>query len=166
MAISPVDEGWNTLTAVLSSILAFSKEFKLHTVYWTLFWGFWADKTTTTHWSGGRAQVWVQVRAPADQSRSSGNHSRRLVEKTIEGFDYNINGQTLGAALRHGWRGSDGQAKTQGVSESAAVASGSDQLAWWKLATTLAILTQFDSEKSFMLCRYRAVTTDFVFIGK
>ena len=49
----------------LSSILSFYKEFKLHTVYWTLFWGFEADKTTTTQWSGGRVQVWVQVQVPA-----------------------------------------------------------------------------------------------------
>ena len=43
-------------------------------------------------------QVWVQVQAPADQCRSSDNHSRRLFEKTIEGFDCKINGQAFGAA--------------------------------------------------------------------
>ena len=30
-----------------------------------LFWGFGADKTFTTRWSGWRVQVWVQVQAPA-----------------------------------------------------------------------------------------------------
>ena len=30
-----------------------------------LFWDLRADKTFTTRWSGGRVQVWVQVRAPA-----------------------------------------------------------------------------------------------------
>ena len=54
-------------------ILAFEKEFKLHTVYWTLFWGFRADKTSTTHWSGCRVQVWVQVRAPANLLRFESN---------------------------------------------------------------------------------------------
>ena len=61
-------DGWYRLTAVqpvLSSILAFSKEFKPHTIYWTLFWGFGADKNSTIHGSGGRVQVWVQVWAPA-----------------------------------------------------------------------------------------------------
>ena len=50
----------------------FENEFKLHAVYWTLFWGFGAVKTSTTHWSDGRVQVWVQVRAPAYPCRSSG----------------------------------------------------------------------------------------------
>ena len=54
---------------------------------------------------------------------------RRLFQKTIEGLEGKINGQALGAALRHGWRRSDGQAQTQGVSESAAVAAGRDRLA-------------------------------------
>ena len=38
-------------------------------------------------------------------------------------------GQALKAALRHNLGGSDGQAQTQGVSESVAVAAGSDRLA-------------------------------------
>ena len=33
---------------------------------------------------------------------SSGNHSRRLFQKTIEGLEGKINGQALGAALLHG----------------------------------------------------------------
>ena len=45
-----------------------------------------------------------------DQCRSSGNHSRRLFQKT--------------AALRHSLGGSDGRAQIQGVFESAAVAAG------------------------------------------
>ena len=102
----------------LSSILAFWKEFKLNTVCWTLFWGFWAD---TPQQPIGQAAEW----APADQCRSSGNHSRRLFEKTIEGFDCKINGQALGSALRHSLGGSNGQAQTQGVSELAAVAASS-----------------------------------------
>ena len=50
--------------------------------------------------------------------RSSCNHSRRLFQKTIENFDCKINGQAIWAVL---WSlsGSDGQAQTQGVSESA-----------------------------------------------
>ena len=31
----------------------------------SLFWSFGAEKISTTHWSGGRVQVWAQVRAPA-----------------------------------------------------------------------------------------------------
>ena len=45
-----------------------------------------------------------------------------LVQKTIEDFDCKINGRALGAALRHS---PDGQAQTQGVSESAAAGTGS-----------------------------------------
>ena len=54
---------------------------------------------------------------------------RRLFQKVIEGLEGKINGQALGATLRLCLRGSDGRAKTQGVSESAAVAAGSDRLA-------------------------------------
>ena len=54
---------------------------------------------------------------------------RRLFQKTIESFDCKINGQALGAALRHSLGGSDMPLQTQGVSESAAVAAGRDQLA-------------------------------------
>ena len=73
---------------------------------------------------------------------TSGNHSRRLFQRTIEGFDCKINGQALGAALQHSL---GVRAGTQGVSKSAAVAAGSNWLAWGKRATNLAILTQFDS---------------------
>ena len=51
------------------------------------------NKTSTICWSGGRVQVLVQVWAPAC------HHSRRLFQKTIEGFDCTINGQAFGAAL-------------------------------------------------------------------
>ena len=34
---------------------------------------------------------------------------RRLFQKTIEGLEGKINGQALGAALRHGWRRSPGR---------------------------------------------------------
>ena len=57
---------------------------------------------------------------------------QRLFQKVmmaIEGLEGKINSQALGAALRFCLRGSDGQAQTQGVSESAAVAAGSDRLA-------------------------------------
>ena len=54
---------------------------------------------------------------------------RMLFQKVIEGLEGKINGQALGAALRHGLRGSDGQAQRQGDSESAAVAVGRDRLA-------------------------------------
>ena len=54
---------------------------------------------------------------------------RRLFQKDIEGLEGKINGQAPGAALRLCLRGLDGQAQAQGVSESAAVAAGCDQLA-------------------------------------
>ena len=56
------------------------------------------------------------------------DYSRRQskVEKTIEGFDCKINGQAFLAALWHSFSRSD---KTQGVSESAAVAASLYRLA-------------------------------------
>ena len=53
---------------------------------------------------------------------------RTLFQKIIEGLEGKINGQALGAALWLYLRGSDGRAQTQGVSESVAVAAGSDRL--------------------------------------
>ena len=60
---------------------------------------------------------------------SSGNHSQRLFEennRTSKGVGCKINGRALGAVLCHSLGWSDLQAQTQGVSESAAVAKGSD----------------------------------------
>ena len=85
----------------------------------------------------------LRLQAPANQCWSSGNHSWRLFEKTIEEFDCKINGQALEAALQHSLDCLDGRAQKQGVPGSVAVAAGSDRLAWGKRATTLAILTQF-----------------------
>ena len=63
---------WTHSHSLQSSISAFStdlKEFK----------HFGADKTFTTRCSGSRVQVWVQV----SPCLLSGNHSRRLYQKTI-----------------------------------------------------------------------------------
>ena len=59
-----------------------------------------------------------------------------------------INGRALGAAIWHSLGGSDGQAQTQGDSESTAVAASRHRLAWGKSAITLAMPTFFDSQKS------------------
>ena len=72
------------------------KEIKFHTVY-----------------SGVLEQIQYIVRAVRRLSSSfklspslspcwsSGNHSQRLFQKKINGFDYKINGRALGAALRY-----------------------------------------------------------------
>ena len=65
----------------------------------------------------------------ASPCRSSGNHSRRQLQKTIKGFDCKINGRALGSALRHGLGRFDRWAQTQRVSESEAVVAGHDSLA-------------------------------------
>ena len=55
-------------TSMLSSTLAFSTDLaRIQTSQCahSLFWDLGAEKTFTTHWSGGRVQVWVQVWAPA-----------------------------------------------------------------------------------------------------
>ena len=85
------------------------------------------------------------------QSSSSSPCRTSGFQEAMEGFDCKINGQALRAALRHSLGGSDRQAQTQGVSESAAlaVAAGLDRHAWWKRATDLSILTLFWSQKSF-----------------
>ena len=52
-----------------------------------------------------------------------------LFQKLIKALEGKINGQALGAALRVCLRWSDGRAQTQGDSELAAVAAGSNQRA-------------------------------------
>ena len=49
-----------------------------------------------------------------------------LFQKVIENLEDKINGQALGAALLFCLCGSDCRSRTQGVSESAAVAAGRD----------------------------------------
>ena len=68
---SLADEGWYRLSAVLN-FGVFNKPKRIQTPH-SLFWDFWADKTSRTRWSGGRVQVWVQVRAPAGQWQSLPN---------------------------------------------------------------------------------------------
>ena len=53
------------INSALSSISAFAMDLKRIQTPHTLFFDFGADKSFTTRWSGGRVQVWVQVRAPA-----------------------------------------------------------------------------------------------------
>ena len=63
-------------------------------------------------------------------------------------------------------RGSDGRAQTQGVSQSATVAAGRDQLAWGKHATTVPLLLYWLSSranKGLILCKFRAATSHFFF---
>ena len=83
---------------------------RIQTTHW-FFWGFRADKTTTTHWSCCRFQVWVQVLAPACHLAITWIQFLRLFQKKIEGFDCKINGQALGAALWHSWAGQLGKHK-------------------------------------------------------
>ena len=53
------------IVSAMSSISAFLTDLKRIQTPHSLFWGFGADKTFTTRWSGGTVQVWVQVQAPA-----------------------------------------------------------------------------------------------------
>ena len=151
--------------SLLSSILAFLKKFKLHTVYWTLFWGFRADKTFTTCWSGCWVQVWVQVQATADQCLSSGNHSKRLFEKTIEEFNCKIKAKLLGQGSFTAWAGLTGKHKHRAFPsrlQSLLAATCSLEENMLRLLRYWLSLTV---KKVLMLCRYLAVTTDFFFIG-
>ena len=121
----------------LYSISAFStdlQEFKLH-----------KDYSGISKWTNLYNPIFRRKSSSLSPSlspcRPCGNHSRRLLQKTIEGLDCKINGRTLGAALRHSFGVSDWWAQTEGVLESAAVAAGPDRFAWGKRATTRAIPT-------------------------
>ena len=102
-------------------------------------------KTFTTRWSGGRVQVWVQVWAPPC-------HLATSPKAVPEGYQRFLGQNQLPSS----WGRSPallarvGRASTNtGVSKSASVTAGSDQLAWGKYATTLVILTRFKSRQGF-----------------
>ena len=125
---------------------------------------FGGNKTFTTRWSDGRVQVWVQVWAPACH-----------LEITKRRFWLQSQWLSSWCQLQHslggpGRQGSDGRARTQGVSGWVAVAAGHHRLAWGKSATTLAILSQnyywlgSRVKTVSMLCKLWAVTTNFFLI--
>ena len=65
--LSLVDDGhWLIfmIDSLLFSISVFSTDLQRIQTPHSLFWDFIADKTIITSWSGGRVQVWIQVRAP------------------------------------------------------------------------------------------------------
>ena len=113
---TPVDVGWYWLTTVLN----FGVLKRIQTPH-SWFWDFWADKTFTTRQSGCMQSS--SLSPSSSPCLLSCNHSQRLFQKTIESFDCKINGQALGAALLHSLGWLYGQAQTQGLYESAAVAA-------------------------------------------
>ena len=123
----------------LSSISVFSTDLK----------GFRADnlKKFTTHQSGGgRFQVWIQVRAPVCYLAIAPKGYSRRQSKVLTAKSTSVR---LWPRSGTAWAGQTGEHKTQSVSDLAAVAAGSDWLAWGKHATTLVILTQIESQKGF-----------------
>ena len=116
------------INSQLSSISAFSTDLKRIQTPHRLFLVFWADKTSTTHCSGGRVQVWVQVWAPACQlaitpEGYSRRHSKVLTANQWRG----ILGQHSPRSCT-AWAGRTGQ-QIQEVSKLATVAAGSNRLA-------------------------------------
>ena len=69
------------------------------------------------------------------------------IQKAIEAFVQKINDRALETALRHSFGGSKGQAQTQAIFKSAAVAAGSNRLALERSTAILAILTQLENQK-------------------
>ena len=107
-------------------------------------------KTFTTRWSGGTVQVWVQVQAPAGHLaiflKAVPEGNRRFWGQnqlpSSWGSSQALLVQIRLTSTNTGQAQTDWQAQTRqdsdGVSESAAVAAGSNRLAWGKHATTLS----------------------------
>ena len=133
------------LTSLGSDLASVTDLKRIQTPY-SLCCDFGGDKTFPIRWWGGRVQVWVQVWAPAGHLAIS---PKAVPEsnREFEGQYQRPSSWGSSPRLRLCLRGSDGQAQTQGVSESAAVAAGRDRLAWGKHATTLVILTQFKRQQ-------------------
>ena len=88
------------------------------------------------------------------------------IQQTIEGFDCKINGHPFGAMLLHSLGGSEptlmGEHKHTGVSESAAVAAGSDLmngLLEEKVLPFLRYCLSLRVNKVLMVFKIRAVTS-------
>ena len=77
------------------------KEFKLHTLYSGILDQINLYIKFTTRWSECTVQVWVQVRF----CQSSGNHSRRLFQKTIESLTAKSMAKLLGQRFCTAWAG-------------------------------------------------------------
>ena len=107
---SPVDKGWYQLTAVLN--FGVLKRIQTPLSLFNFILGFWR------RWNLYNPLVRQQslsLSPSLNPCLSSGNHSQRLFQKSIEGFECKINGQALGAALvQLGLVGQ--QAQTQGIS--------------------------------------------------
>ena len=84
--------------------------------------------TFATPWSGCRVQVWVQVWGPACHLAISS----KAVAEGNPGFRGQNQRQSSWGRSPVLLAQVDGLAQTQGVSESAAVAAGRDQLSWEK----------------------------------
>ena len=112
--------------------------------------------------------------------RSSGNHSQRLFQKTIEGLEVKINGQAFEAALRHCLLRSDRQHKHRVIPSLwqlllAATCSLEENvlplLLYHSCYTDLVqelkrlsytdLVQELKRLKVVMLCRYQTMTTDF-----
>ena len=91
---------------------------------------------------------------------------QRLFQKVIEGLEgkIRVNCQALGAALQLCLRRSDRRAQTQGISESAAVAAGSESATFSLEENMLPLLLYWLSSrfnKVLMLCKFQAATIHF-----
>ena len=143
--------------SVLSSNSTFLTDLKRIQTPHTLFWDFGADKTFTTSWSGCRVQVWVHCQVWA--LKSSGKHSRRLFQKTIESFDCKINGQCSCTA----WALRTGKIKHRAFPswlQSLLAATG---LLKGNMLPLLQYWLSSRVKEVLMLWRYRAATSHFLF---
>ena len=162
--ISPHFQGFLKLLAVwwmrvgidslLSSHQVFLWDLKRISTPHKLFRDFGADVTITTRWSGGRVQVQVQV----SPCLSSGNHPRRLFQKTkangqktkayIDHKASSLLSLALRAALRHSLGWSDRRAQTQCIQVGGSCC--------WPQQARLkeTCYHSYDTEKILMLCKF------------
>ena len=99
--------------------------------------------------AGGKRKttLWAQTNTVARRKRLVGLHRRQVQTNTANrGAVHQHSGQNQWPSS---WGSTQTQLQTQGISEYAAVAAGSNSFAWGKLATTLTLLTQFKSKKRF-----------------
>ena len=157
--VSLVDEGWYRLTLSHSSphwVLNFSvwNGPKKNSIPHNLLRDFGADKTSTTCWSGGRVQVWVQIRAPAGHlAITPEGYSRRQLVLRVKFW------------LQNQWPSSWGRAPAQLGRVGLASRRQSLQAATGSLEQNMPPFLRYwltlRVKKVVMICKFRAATSHF-----
>ena len=131
----------------------------------------WADKTSTTRWSGGSVQVWVQVQVwvvrvqnwVQSPCRSSGNHSRSYSRRKSKGLTANSMAGLLGPRSGTPWGGRTGKHKHKAFLSPLQLLQAATCLLDENMLPLLRYWLSSRGNEVLMICKFRAVTSHLIF---